>query len=557
MSQALVPMNELKLPEVWSRLSPSRKMGLGVLAAAAVVAAIVFATWTQTPDYVAAFTDLNAEDGAAILDHLKEQNISYQITDNGATIKVPSGQVHEVRLALASKGLPGKGTVGFELFDSAPLGMTDFAQQVNYQRALEGELGRTIGSLSSVRSARVHIVIPQPTLFTDEEKPSTASVVVDLEPGQRLTQGQVQAISHLVSSAVEGLTPDNLTIADMEGNVLADGAGAGSSGGVTLTQSQIDAQRSYERDLELRVQSMLENVLGPDQAVVRVAAQMNWDQVQTEQETYLPERRGGVVRSSRQTSESQQGQGGTISGIPGTNSNVADETAPSYQTEGQPASSNNYQRTDVITNYEISRAVSHIISATGTVERLSVSVLVDDISDPAMIDTIQRAAVAAAGLDEERGDVITVSSVPFDRTFYTEQQQAMEAAQQREFYLQLARWGAIGLAVAGLFFVMFRMQRNLRMRQVEIYEESDARLALLDEMERFQDADEMEELEEPIDDDEDMLELVSIGPPALNDEQRAAAEKHQMLRQLQLMSKNRPEAIAQIVQFWLSEEGSH
>jgi flagellar M-ring protein FliF len=543
-------MNELKLPAIWGKLSASRKIGLGILAMAAVAAVVLLATWSQTPDYVAAFTDLNAEDGAAILAYLKENNISYQISDNGATIKVPTAQVHEVRLTLAGQGLPGKGTVGFELFDSAPLGMTDFMQQVNYQRALEGELARTIASLSAVRSARVHIVIPQPTLFTEEEKPSTASVVVDLEPGQKLSQGQVQAISHLVSSAVEGLMPQNLTIVDMEGAVLADGVGADSAASLTYTQSQLDAQRAYERGLELRIQSMLENVLGPDKAVVRVAAEMNWDQVKTEKETYLPAQDGSVVRSARQTAEMYAGDGSTVGGVPGVPSNVPDEAAPSYPTtpNGQTAS-NGYQRTDVITNYEVSRAVSHIISATGTVERLSVSILVNDITDPAKIDTIQRAAVAAAGIDQVRGDVLTVSSIPFDRTFYDEQQVVMEETQQREFYLQLARWGAIALVLIALIFIVFRTQRNLRMRPVEIIEEPDSRLDLLEEMARLRETEQIET-------DDSGLEMVSIGPPTFSAEQRVAAEKAQMLRQLQLMSKNRPESLAQIIQFWLSEEGS-
>jgi flagellar M-ring protein FliF len=550
-TQALLPMNDLQLPALWSQLSVNRKIGLGVLVAAAVAAAVLFATWSQTPDYVAAFTDLKPEDGAAILDYLKENNISYQISDNGTTIKVPGAQVHEVRLALASKGLPGKGTVGFELFDNAPLGMTDFTQQVNYQRALEGELARTIASLTAVQSARVHIVIPQPTLFTEEEKPSTASVVVDLKPGQKLTAGQVQAISHLVSSAVEGLTPENLTIVDMEGNVLADGSASAVAGGVTYTQSQMDAQRAYERDLEQRLQTMLDNVLGPDKAVVRVAAQMNWDQVKTEKETYLPAEQGSVIRSARQTTETYLGEGANVGGVPGVPSNVPDEAAPSYQTIPlDQLGKNGYQHADLITNYEVSRAVSHIISATGTVERLSVSILVNDITDPTQLDTIQRAAVAAIGIDQARGDVLTVTSIPFDRTFYAEQQAAMEETQQREFYFQIARWGAIALVLIALFFIVFRTQRSLRMRPVEIVEEPDARLALLEEMARMRAQDEYE-----VPEDADM-EMVSIGPPTFSEEQRAAVEKAQMLRQLQLMSKNRPENLAQIIQFWLSEEGN-
>jgi len=270
-SQSLVPTNQTQLTEAWQNLSPPRKLGLAVLMVAAVAGIIFFITWAQTPEYAAAFTDINAQDGAAIVEYLKENNITYQLSTGGTTISVPSNQVHEVRLALAGQGLPGEGAVGMELFDNTNLGMTEFTQQVNYQRALEGELARTISSLNAVQSTRVHIVIPQPSLFTEEEEPTTASVVVNLEPNQRLGQEQVRAITHLVSSAVEGLDPTSLTIVDMDGNVLADGSEAGASSGVALSANQLDAQRKFEQDMERRVETMLENVLGPDKAVVRVS----------------------------------------------------------------------------------------------------------------------------------------------------------------------------------------------------------------------------------------------------------------------------------------------
>jgi len=544
-NQSLVSANKSKPIEIWQQLPLNRKIGLGALLTAAITGLIFFFTWAQSPEYSAAFTDLKTEDAAAIVNYLKENNISYEIDGDGSTIRVPTDQVHEVRLALASQGLPGEGSIGMEIFDNANLGMTDFLQQVNYQRALEGELARTISSLTAVNSARVHIVIPQPTLFSEEEEPTTASIVIDLESGQRLGQEQVQAISHLVSSAVEGLTPDNLTIVDMNGNVLADGSVSANTASMALSSSQVDAQRNFERDMELRIESMLRNVLGPDKAVVRVTAKMNWDHVETETEHFFPGAEGGVLRSSRRISETYGGTDDTTGGVPGTATNIPD-AAPTFQTEITGTNGSGYQRFDLTTNFEVSRSTSRVISATGQVQQLSVSVMVDNITDTQTINAIEQATVAAAGINPARGDVLTVNSIPFNRTFELEQAAALETAKQREFYLQLAQWGAVAVALIALFFVVRSLLRSVQHHQPEItVENPDPKTALLEEVTKAADPNQVG----------DGSELGLLGEPTLDADQQLAAEKAQMSRQLQLMAKNRPEAIAQIIQFWLAEDG--
>ncbi len=558
MNQSLIPFKQADLASAWQKLSTSQRVGLGALITAALTALIFFVSWAQTPEYVAAFTNVDAKDGAAIVDYLKENKIPYQISEagGGTTIRVPTTQVHEVRLALASQGLPGKGTVGFELFDNANLGMTDFTQQVNYRRALEGELARTISSLNAVRAARVHVVIPQPTLFSEEEKPTTASILVDLDSGQQLDREQVKAISHLVSSAVEGLTPDNITIIDMNGNVLYDGAAdSNNADSVTLSSSQIEAQHNLEQNLETRIKTMLENVLGPDQAVVRVAADMNWDQVHTESEKYLPAKEGSVVRSSRQITEASSNSEGSTGGVPGATSNIPD-AAPSYQTTISGTNGSAYQRSDITTNYEVSRSTSVVESATGQIKRLSISVLVNNITNTTVISAIKQATVSAAGLDTERGDVLTVNSIPFDREYLIQQEVDMNAAQQREFYFALARWGVVGIALIALFFVVRGMQRSLQLQRVEVLPKpgsataaiasspQDARAALLQQIDQATGS----EL------DPNFAGLGTIGPPKFGKEQKEAAAKVQMVRQLQLVAKNRPETLAQIIQFWITED---
>ncbi|MCB0155638.1 MAG: flagellar M-ring protein FliF [Anaerolineae bacterium] len=535
MSNALVPTTTTELATVWQQMSPNRKIGLGIVLAAAIAGLIFFVSWAQTPEYGTAFTDLSAEDGGAIVSYLQENNIAYEITNGGATIRVPSERVHEVRLALAGQGLPSQGTVGFELFDTANLSLTDFTQQVNYQRALEGELSRTISSLTAVKAARMHIVIPQQSLFSEDQLPTTASVVVDLESGQSLNREQVRAISHLVSSAVEGLTPENLTIVDMDGNVLADGSGTESGSAIALSGSQLETQRSVERDLERRIETMLENVLGRDRAVVRVTADMNWDQIQMENETYYPGQQDGVLRSSRIITETYGAGVGEVGGIPGVDSNVPD-AAPAFQTEISGTTDSAYLRNDITTNYEVSRSYSQVISATGRIDRLSISVLVDNITDTLTIDAIQQATVAAAGIDQNRGDILTVNSIAFDRSLETEEAVAQEEAQQMELYFKIAQWGAVGIALLALFFVVRGMQRSLNPVPIIEEETQDPRAALLDQVELG-------------------AGFAEIGPPSLDPSQKVAAEKAQMLRQLQLMAKGRPEALAQIIQFWLTEDG--
>lgn len=551
MTQAITSLNQTKLGDVWGHLSLTRKVSLAALLVAAVTGLVLLSTWVQTPDYAAAFTDLQAEDGAAIVEYLKENSIPYEVTNNGQSIRVPASQVHEVRLALAGQGLPGKGTVGFELFDTPSLGMTDFTQQINYQRALEGELARTISSLSAVQSARVHIVIPQQTLFSDEEKQTTASVVVELRPGQQLSREQVQAISHLVSSAVEGLKPANLTIVDMDGNMLANGSDTTGSTSLVLTATQLEAQHNFERNLERRIEGMLQNVLGPNRAVVGVAAVMNWDQVETESETYQPGPEGSVIRSSRYITETQAAGDNAAAGIPGTASNIPD-AASTYQTAISGTNGSGYARTDLTTNYEVSRSVSHIKPATGKLEHLSVSVMVDNITDTVTLNAIQQATIAAAGIDQARGDVLTVSSVPFDRSLDLEQQATLASAQQQEFYLKLAQWGAVAIALLSLLFVGRGIQRHLHPPPLvetitpQLTVPTDPRTVLLQEVSRAGGLGE----------DDKTLGLESIGPPTFDSKQQAASEKAQMLRQLQLMAKNRPETLAQIIEFWITEDGN-
>lgn len=561
MNQSLIPFKQEELGNIWRNLNSPQKIGIGALVITAITAIIFFITWAQTPDYVAAFTDISSTDGAAIVTYLKENNIPYEVAEfsGGTTIRVPSTQVHEIRLSLASQGLPSKGTVGFELFDTASLGATEFSQQVNYQRALEGELARTIADLSVVKAARIHIVIPQDSLFTDEQQPATAAIMVDVESGKQISKEQVTAINHLVSSAVEGLTPDNVTIIDMNGNVLSDGEGQSKlSNAIALNSSQIDTQRDIEKNIENRVKSMLENVLGPNQAVVRASALINWDQIHTENEAYVPAQDGSVLRSSRIITQYSADGVNNAGGVPGASSNIPD-AAPTYPTGVTSTNSSNYQYQDVTQNFEVSRSTSVVESATGEIKRLSVSVLVDNITDTLVISAIKESTIAAAGLDLTRGDMLTVNSLPFDKGYFVAEEAAMKSAQQREFYLLLARWGVVAVALGAIFLLVRNMQKGLKpievMAGTRITKTANGQLATVGADGSTTILDPQNALLKQIDAaNYEFDDLGGIAPPQFSEDQKEAAAKAQMVRQLQLMAKNKPETIAQIIQFWLAED---
>ena len=276
-----------QISEIWQNLGRAQQVAIAAIAVACVGLIFALISWARTPEYATVFSNLSEEDAAAIVGKLKESKTPYEIANGGSAIRVPANLLYDTRLQLASSGLPQGGGVGFELFSQTNFGMTDFIQKVNYQRALEGELSRTINHLGPVEQSRVHIVMPQPSLYTDEQKEASASVVLKLKPGQRLKDAQVRGIAQLVSSSVEGLKPEKLTIVDSNGNVLSDSLG-GEKDSQRMSLSQLDSQRTFETDLEQRTQTMLDRVLGYGKATVRVRAVLDWDQFESSSETYSP-----------------------------------------------------------------------------------------------------------------------------------------------------------------------------------------------------------------------------------------------------------------------------
>jgi flagellar M-ring protein FliF len=344
---------------VWGNLSRVQQITVVgvVLITGAFLAFVV--TAAQNPNYTVIYRSLSDTDASSVVARLKEQKVPYQLSDNGATISVPKYQLDEIRLDMAGAGLPKGAGTGYESINQgglAALGQSEYTQRLNYQRALEGELARTIGRLDAVEQARVHLAIPQPSLFVDQDRPVTASVVLKVRPGQNLDPGKVIGVVNLVAKSVEGLKPENVSVVDTNGVVLSDTSPLGGQ----ANSRQYEVQRTVEKNLERDIQAMLQPVLGPNKAVVRVSASLNWDQVQADSEIYVPpqtvmEGRPNVVRSVQTVDEKYTGAGsGVPAGVPGTASNVPAGPQGVAAGSGEPTQ---YSKKDVVTNYEISRSV--------------------------------------------------------------------------------------------------------------------------------------------------------------------------------------------------------
>lgn len=397
----------------------------GIAAAIAVITVIVL--WANRPVFSVLYSNLSPEDAGTITEKLKELKVPYEIKDSGS-VMVPADKVHEMRMMLASQGLPTGGGVGFEIFDKTSIGMTDFIQKLNYQRALQGELSRTITQLSEVEQARVHLAMPEKTLFSDKKQHTTASVVLKLRGGKTLSQSQVQGIAHLVSSSVEGLSPQNITIVDTHGNVLS--RPSDDSYNVQLTNYQNDYQRGLEKSIEDRVQSMLERAVGTGKVVVRVSSTLDFKQVETTEEKYDPD--NAAVRSEQRSQENSSGSSGNASGVPGVLSNLPGAKAENPKAgggHGSPSSQSSHTQETI--NYEINKTVNHILEPVGALKRLSAAVLIDGNYEavkgtdgketmkyiPRTEEELKKYSEIvkrAVGFSEDRGDQVEVMSIPFE-----------------------------------------------------------------------------------------------------------------------------------------------
>ena len=445
--QARLAVLRTQLGNLFRAQPPARRIVIAAAGLGSLAAVLALAWWAQRPLYRPLFTHLAEQDAGAIVEALRAEKVPFRLEDGGRTILVPAERLYELRLALASRGLPEGGGVGFELFDRQTLGQTDFLQRLNYQRALQGELGRTISRLGGVESARVHLALPERSPFVGEDRRPSASVAVKLAPGRALSAGQIDGIVHLVAASVEGLAADGVTVIGEGGRMLTTDRRGGEAG---ASRTALEMQASIERQLAERVESMLGAVVGRDKAIARVAATLDFARVERSEETYDPERT--ALRTQRSTREVTSGTR-TGGGGPGVQPNLTEPENP--RTE----------RRDESQNYEVSKVVSHTIAPAGAVKQLSVAVLIDGTytgSGTARrftprpgeeLDRLRELVKNAVGFSEARGDRIEVTSMPF-QSEPAPAGQGVLAALGTWVPTLLMRLLAVGLAAAGLFYVV-------------------------------------------------------------------------------------------------------
>jgi flagellar M-ring protein FliF len=383
-------VGNLPLARAVRGMSATRRLLVFGVAAAAVVLVWLVGRWAAAPTYATLYHDLELNDAAAMAERLAKTNVDYKLGGGGTEILVPVSDLARARVALAKDGLTANGRPGLELFDKPSWGMTDFTERVTYQRALEGELARTIGGLQGVQRAQVHLVLPTPSPLRRYERPAGASVVITLKPGVSLSPEAVQGITYIVSNSVEQLAAENVAVMDDAGHVLSVPAAAGSASG--LTSRQLEIQHSVEEHLAGKIEELLATVVGLGRVRAQVAAELSFDQVDRTVDTFDPD---GQVLQNEQRSETEGGAGAEGAG-----------------TGAQTVLNNSYQN---------SRRLEKITGSVGDVTRLTVAVLVDEkaVQGGAGGKTVALGALEAmvrdaVGADSTRGDRVSVMAVPFE-----------------------------------------------------------------------------------------------------------------------------------------------
>jgi flagellar M-ring protein FliF len=543
-------------PRAWTGLSRGQQLALlGLLML--LPAALVFGTpWLGDGPYVPLFAALPAEDAGAIVAQLRAAKVPYRVGPAGDVL-VPAGRAAELRLSMAAQGLPLGGGVGFEVFDRSALGMSDFAQRLNYQRALQGELARTISQLRPVARARVHLVLPQPSVFTERERPASASVFLRLHPGGRLSADQVRGIVHLVASSVEGLLPERVTVVDTAGRVLSVGGDTGTS---QLSPRRLEIKAAVEDGLQQRVQSLLDAALGPGQAVIRVAAQLNFDQVERTEERFDP---NAVVRQETRTVERSKASTTTpsVQAVPPGPASAAAPPLPAATT------TNDGNRETENVQYEISKIVARTLTTPGEIQRLSVAVLLNtgtktvpagegrpETREPQPrsaeeLEKIRKIVMGAVGYTASRGDEVTVVEMPFDTALLDRERAALEgpapAAPLRDLITNQVVALAAVLLLGGLAFVWLLRQQSRRRGLAEVtrsLEEQEARAASSGGPSDGR----------AVAPDTELDELPGVPEELL----RMTKKQEDLRQQATTLASTEPQAAAQLIRAWLVKKKS-
>ena len=462
-----------QLWDIWGQLGVSQR--ISVIAATFVLVAGLAATafWSSHADYGLLYGGLSETEAAKVVAALDDAKVAYKINGSGS-ISVPTDKIYAMRMQLASKGIPQGEGVGFEIFDKANFGISDFVQHANYLRALQGELSRTISQLDEIQSSRVMIVLPENRLLLDKEKYATASVFVHVRGNSQLPPSSINSIRFLVANSVEGLKPNHVSVVDNLGNVLSENSDNDSLSGLSATQLQ--TRRNLEQYLSKKAQEMLEKVLGPGQAIVRVSAEVNYDTITKTEEKFDPD--GQVIRSKTQNDElldSATAQNNSPSGV---SANTPADTNSAVASAGSPINKSKNTKTISTIAYEIGKVHTDSVQVAGGLKRLTAAITVatqmqgtgaDRKAVPRSqeeMDKLRRIVSSALGADLTRGDTVALEEMSFNDSFATEMTQQLDSQQKKDFWLNIASsllYPALGV---GAVFMLLRIFKQTPIQEI-------------------------------------------------------------------------------------------
>lgn len=498
----------------WQTFSLKKRVAT-LLFLGSVATGIILLSWYMlVPRYVPLFTNLDSEQAYKISEALRRDNLPFKLEAAGTTITVPEKQVHEIRIRVAGEGLYNTG-VGFELFDGVKLGITDFERRLNYQRALEEELRRTIVQFSEIDQARVHLVIPEPSLFQGSGPEPTASVAVKLHPLRTLNAEQVRSLIYLVSMSVPNLSPENVTLVDMSGKILGEKIALKDQDTLGLSASQLELKRNFEEEMEARLLRMLERVFGPGKVVAMISADLDFDHSTVTQITY--DKDNAVLRSEHVIREKSQGSN-PDGGEPGTGSNV-----PVYPEEGENGEYT-YEREEHTKNWEIGSSETTVVTAPGKVQRLSASITVSANLTDDEKEELRAMVGSAMGADALRGDQVTVSGISFNTEHLDENLEDLDRIRQWERIQQYLSYGLKGLGLI-LGFIMVLVISSRLMRPVRRHRQDEP---------------------EPV--------LAPLETIAVAKETAAATRDESEMDYIRDLIINKPGEVAKVMRAWVHEE---
>jgi flagellar M-ring protein FliF len=526
-----------RIRDILSRLTLNQKVLFGGAALMIIIAVIVLAVNSNKVEYETLYTDLSEKDAAAIVEQLTEDKTPYQLENNGSTILVPAEMKYETRLKMAGQNLP-QGQAGFELFDQSSFGETQSDKKVKYLEALQGELARTIQSLDKVKAARVHLVLPEESLFSENETKPSASIAITTNENDALTPKEVKGIMHLVANSVENLDAENIVIVDHDGNLISDNLPEGDGSSTDLVKQQMAVKRQYEKEKQMAIQSMLDKTLGKDNSVVRVSVELNFNDASQVDKKFTHDPDGPFVRSEQITAESGTNQTPQQTGVPGTDTNVPQYTEVTGQGE-----SSSYDKSSKTRNYEINETQTTTKFSQGDVkyDYLTVAVLVNNAkianmnlgdTEEERVEKIRNIVATACGLRENRPDEnINLEdniSVAF-MDFYAEPEPEPKAS---GVLGHMGSWAPWALALLSLLIILLVWRLTRKKPEAEEEEEGE---------------------EEPGFDTvvEDEIKIEDLVDRNLTPEER---EREKIRKEIEKLIDEDPESAAQVVRAWLQED---